>query len=83
MLELWGMQSATFLGSLRSSLLAGEVSPDKILPMSQIELFKIELFFIQLCVKKNGTDAKLNSLKILTFKLRTQLNCLKWSCLYV
>ena len=38
MLELWGMRSIPSLPSLLGPLGFGEVAPDKILPMAQIEL---------------------------------------------
>ena len=38
MLELWGMLSTPLLPLLPGSLWPGVVAPDRILPMSQIEL---------------------------------------------
>ena len=41
MLELWGMQSISSLSSLPGPLTPGQVAPDRVLPMGQIELFDI------------------------------------------
>ena len=41
MLELWRMQSTLSLPSLPGSLWLGVVVPDRLLSMSQIELFDI------------------------------------------
>ena len=71
MLEIWGMRNTSSLPSLPDPLCPGEVTPDRVLSMGQIEL--------------NCHYAKLNCFKlaVLTFncvfKLRTyaKLNCLK------
>ena len=41
MLELWGMQSTSSLFLLPGLLWSGEVAPDRVLSMGQIELFVI------------------------------------------
>ena len=39
MLELWGIQSTSSFSLLSGPLLPGMVTPDKVLSMSQIELY--------------------------------------------
>ena len=41
MLELWGTRSTPSLPSLLGPLLPGEVAPDRVVSIGQIELFEI------------------------------------------
>ena len=55
MLEPWGMYSTSLLPLLTGPLWPGEIAPDRVLPMGQIELFETELF-LHLTVCKLMTD---------------------------
>ena len=53
MLELWGMQSTSFLPLFPGSLFPGLVAPDRVLSMGQTALFEIEVFLdLTVCKQK-------------------------------
>ena len=57
MLEIWGMRRTPLLPSFPGLLRPGELAPDKVLSLSQIEQFDIQTECKQM------TYAKLNCLK--------------------
>ena len=58
MLELWGMRDTLSLPLILSPLWPGEITPDRVLSIGQIEPFD------SYCVYKQMTYATLNCLKI-------------------